>query len=55
MGKRDQVLDFLFELNSDLAAREASGKPVVGPGLPPSVKDGSDFVTLDCFPLKPEG
>jgi hypothetical protein len=51
MGKRDTVLEFLFELNAELFKRESSMKPVVGPGLPPVVKDPSPYITTDCIPF----
>jgi hypothetical protein len=41
-------LAFLLELNLKLADEEAAGKPIVGPGLPKSVKDQKPFVTKDC-------
>jgi hypothetical protein len=39
--------DVLLALYGDLADREASMRPVVGPGLPPSVKNTNAFVTDD--------
>jgi SAM-dependent methyltransferase len=41
-------LAFLLDLNNELAAREAEGRRVVGPGLPPSVDDRSALVSRDC-------
>jgi hypothetical protein len=46
-GGRD-VLAFLLELNHLLAAAENAGTPIVGPGLPPCVKDPAEFITTDC-------
>jgi SAM-dependent methyltransferase len=40
-------LPFLLKLNEQLAENEASMKPVVTAGLPPSVKDRKLFVTTD--------
>ncbi len=48
MKPKDDPLAFLLALNQDLAEREATMKPVVGPGLPPCVEDPSAFVTDDC-------
>jgi len=41
------ALECLFGLNRKLAEKEASLQQVVGPGLPPSVKDPSEFITAD--------
>ncbi len=49
MGKRDETLKFLLELNQSLAAKEANGEAIAGPGLPPSVKDPARFITGDCI------
>lgn len=48
MKPKEEPLAFLLALNAELADREASMKPVVGPGLPPCVKDVGEFVTGDC-------
>jgi hypothetical protein len=48
MKPKDDPLAFLLALNGELAGREASTQPVVGPGLPPCVKDAGEFVTGDC-------
>jgi hypothetical protein len=48
MKAKDDPLAFLLALNAELADREASMRIVVGPGLPPSVKDAAPFVTTDC-------
>ena len=45
---KENPLPFLLALNADLSDREASMRPVVGPGLPPSVKDAASFITSDC-------
>lgn len=47
MGKRDEVLSFLFELNKELAKKEIVGEKVVGPGLPFFIKDTGKFITKD--------
>ena len=41
------ALEFLFGLNQKLAEQEASLQQVIGPGLPPAVKDPSEFITAD--------
>jgi hypothetical protein len=42
------ILSFLLDLNSELAQLEENRKSVVGPGLPPCVRDADEFVTADC-------
>lgn len=49
MKAKDDPLASLLALNGELADREASMRLVVGPGLPPSVKDAAAFVTDDCI------
>lgn len=51
MKKSDDPLSFLLDLNEEVANREDSGELVVGPGLPPNVKDKSKLVTEDCIQL----
>lgn len=52
--KSDDPLAFLLDLNQAVANREDAGVAVVGPGLPPDVKDKSKLVTDDCISI-PEG
>ncbi|MFX9212942.1 hypothetical protein ABTN57_19180, partial [Acinetobacter baumannii] len=47
MSKKADVLEALLELNEAVASAEADGKPVVGPGIPPSAKKLKDLVTTD--------
>jgi hypothetical protein len=56
LDKRPKLPDFrsiypqsLLVQSYMTAAVEASMRPVVGPGLPPSVKDAAFFVTRDCI------
>jgi type II restriction/modification system DNA methylase subunit YeeA len=49
MKAKDDPLAFLLALNGELADREASMKPIIGPGLPPAVKDAAGFITGDCI------
>jgi hypothetical protein len=49
MGKRDEALQFLLELNQALAAKEESGEAITGPGLPPTFKDSKLLITSDCI------
>lgn len=54
MTAHEDSLAFLRDLNGDLAAREEAGETsIVGPGLPPCVKDPEPFVTRDC--IGPDG
>jgi hypothetical protein len=48
MKANEDILAFLLNLNHQLAAAEAKGTPIVGPGLPPCVKDPAAFITIDC-------
>ena len=54
MKKSDDPLIFLLGLNRTVANQEDAGEAVIGPGLPPIVKDKSKFVSEDCIHL-PEG
>ena len=45
------VLEFLFKLNQEVADYEETMKAVTGPGLPPCVKDPSEFITDDCVTM----
>jgi len=48
MKAKEDSLKFLLELNFAVAEREAQGLNVVAPGLPPVVKNPSEFITDDC-------
>ncbi len=48
MKAKEDSLKFLLELNFAVAEREAQGLSVVAPGLPPVVKNPSEFITDDC-------
>ena len=47
MKAKDDPLKFLLELNFEVADRETKSLPVVAPGLPPIVKNASEFITDD--------
>lgn len=49
MKKSDDALAFLLALNQSVANQEDMGQKIIGPGLPPSVKTKSKFVTTDCI------
>lgn len=49
MKKSDDPLSFLLDLNQAVANKEDAAEAVVGPGLPPIVRDKSKFVTDDCI------
>lgn len=53
MGPKEDPLTFLLALNGELADQETNGQPIVGPGLPLSVKDAQVFITTDR--IAPEG
>jgi hypothetical protein len=48
MKAKDDPLKFLLELNFEVAERETKSLPIVAPGLPPVVKNASEFITDDC-------
>lgn len=48
MKQDDDPLKFLLDLNLKLAAAEAAGKEIQGPGLPDHINDRSSFLTADC-------
>jgi hypothetical protein len=47
MGSKEDPLTFLIALNGELADRDAVGRPMIGPGLPPWVEDTQRLVTTD--------
>jgi hypothetical protein len=49
MGKKDDILTFLLNLNLSVAKLEKAGVEVIGPGLPPSVPRLKSLVTSDCI------
>lgn len=49
MKKDEDVLAFLLRLNLQLAEKEAAGEKIVGPGLPPIVRDAKEFISDDCI------
>jgi hypothetical protein len=49
MKAKDETLEFLLELNLELAGKEAKGQKIIGPGLPPSVKDPKPYISDDCI------
>ena len=51
MGKDEDALKFLLDLNLELSNKENLGEQVVGPGLPPCVKDAKQYVTTDCVDI----
>lgn len=51
MRKTDDALAFVLGLNQPVANQEDAGQKVTGPGLLPSMKNKSKFVTTDCISL----
>jgi hypothetical protein len=51
MKTKDDPLSFLLKLNQQMAKREEEGLPVIGPGLPPVVKNPESFITSDCVQM----
>lgn len=53
---RANALEFLFTLNQNVAQRERDMQPVCSPGLPPSARSSSAFITTDCIqPVRRHG
>ena len=48
MGKNEEPLSFLLNLNRCVSEREANQEPVLAPGLPPTIKNASEFISSDC-------
>lgn len=51
MKAKDDPLEFLLKLNFEVANRESQGLSVIAPGLPPVVKNPSEFITDDCVKM----
>lgn len=51
MKKDNDILSFILSLNLELAQQEAEGKNIIGPGLPPVIKNTSAFITDDCVAM----
>ena len=51
VGGSQDLLSFLLDLNQKVACDEAAGKKVLGPGMPATIKDKSELVTVDCVRL----
>jgi hypothetical protein len=51
MTSRQNPLVFLLGLNLELAALEDAGKGIRAPGLPDTVKDGTQFISDDCIQM----
>jgi len=53
MSNMSNPLEFLLDLNSKVAAAESIGKTVLGPGLPPDIKQRTNYVSDDCLCMPP--
>lgn len=51
MKKNQDILKFLLNLNKELYKKEKNSQKVIGPGLPPSVKNQKEFISKDCIKL----
>ncbi|MBW4548982.1 MAG: N-6 DNA methylase [Symplocastrum torsivum CPER-KK1] len=51
MKANGDSLQFLLNLNFEVAERETQGLAVVAPGLPPCVTEASEFITDDCVKM----
>ncbi|CAK8722175.1 Site-specific DNA-methyltransferase (adenine-specific) [Candidatus Electronema halotolerans] len=49
--KNADILSFLLALNQELAEKEALGEKIIGPGLPPTIKNPAAFITDDCVAM----
>lgn len=50
--EEDDILEFLLNLNYECHKKEESGKTITPPGLPPSIKDSSEFISNDCVRME---
>ncbi len=53
MERRAELLAFLLELNHRVAASEAKGEEVTGPGLPSAAKGSKKVMSHDCIRMPP--
>lgn len=52
MDKNENRLRFLLDLNLELAKLESEGKAIVGPGVPPCVKNPQSLISKDCIKIE---
>jgi len=50
---KEDSLNFLFKLNSEISHRESAGEPVTSPGLPDSIDNPQSFVSDYCIRPRP--
>lgn len=51
MRKNQDTLEFLLNLNIELHKKEQKGLKIIGPGLPPSVKNPKEFISKDYIDI----
>jgi len=51
MSRTQNPLEFLLALNEKVSAKEISGEPAIGPGLPAFVKNRKLYVTDECVSM----
>ena len=51
IGKNDDILAFLLDLNNRVFEKEKRKLPVVSPGLPDFIDDHSQYMTTDCIEM----
>ena len=49
LNKSQDSLMYLLNLNLSLIEKEAKGETVIGPGLPPNIKNKAKFISKDCL------
>lgn len=49
MSANADPLQVLFDVNQALAAAEAEGQSIVGPGLPAGINDAEEYISSDCL------
>ncbi len=49
IGRRENELAFLLQLNQMISTAIDTGDRVVGPGLPSGISDSAPFISKDCF------
>ena len=51
-GDKDNILEFLLELNIKLSKSFANGEEFIGPGLPKNITSEKSFISSDCLSIK---
>lgn len=52
MKNNDELLKFIFELNLEIANREAKNQSVIAPGIPEVVTNYRQLISKDSGPME---